>query len=77
MLQHVQRALNREGIVDSCLLILHDWSYYITLDGDEIDDERGVIMEELRTRNNAGCGVPRKLSGPTCTETPAMRTVTS
>ncbi len=46
--------LNREGIIDSCLLILHDWSYFITLDGDEIDNERGVIMEELRTRNNAG-----------------------
>ena len=40
------------GIVDSCLLILHDWSGYLTLDGDEIDKERGVIHEEWRTRNS-------------------------
>lgn len=41
------------NIIDSCLLILHDWSGYITLDGEEIDKERGVIHEEWRTRNNA------------------------
>ncbi len=41
------------GIVDSCLLILHDWSGCLTLDGDEIDKERGVIHEEWRTRNSA------------------------
>ncbi len=45
--------LNREGIIDSCLLILHDWSYFITLDGAEIDKERGVIIEELRSYNDA------------------------
>lgn len=43
----------RPGIVDSCLLILHDWSNAITLEGDEIDKERGVIHEEWRTRGNA------------------------
>ena len=37
------------GIIDSCLLILHDWSGYISLEGDEIDNERGVIHEEWRT----------------------------
>lgn len=45
--------LVRESIIDSCLLVLHDWSYYITLDGDEIDEERGVIIEELRQGYNA------------------------
>ena len=45
--------VTREGVIDSALLILHDWAYYITLDGDEIDNERGVIVEELRTRQNA------------------------
>lgn len=35
--------VTREGVIDSALLILHDWAYYITLDGDEIDNERGVI----------------------------------
>lgn len=43
----------REGVVDSALLVLHDWAYYITLDGDEIDSERGVILNEMRTRNSA------------------------
>lgn len=52
--------LNRESIIDSALLILHDWSYFITLDGAEIDKERGVIVEELRTRNTAGWRIYEK-----------------
>ena len=40
----------RTGLVDSCLLILHDWSGYITLDAEEIDAERKVIHEEWRTK---------------------------
>ncbi len=43
----------RQGIIDSALLILHDWSHFITLKGEEIDSERGVITEELRTRDGA------------------------
>lgn len=43
-----------EKLMDTCLLILHDWSYYLTLDDKEIDDERGVISEEWRTRRNSG-----------------------
>lgn len=43
----------RQGIIDSCLLILHDWSAGIALEDKEIDNERGVITEEWRTRNNA------------------------
>ena len=42
----------RTGLVDSCLLILHDWSGYITLDAEEIDAERKVIHEEWRTKRN-------------------------
>jgi zinc protease len=41
------------GLVDTCLLILHDWSGFIALEKDEIDNERGVILEEIRTRNDA------------------------
>lgn len=44
---------SREGIIDSCLLILHDWSHFIALESEEIDSERGVIMEELRSRDGA------------------------
>ena len=43
----------REGVIDSALLILHDWSHFIALEPEEIDSERGVIMEELRTRDGA------------------------
>ncbi|MEG1586698.1 MAG: insulinase family protein [Bacteroidales bacterium] len=40
------------GLVDSCLLILHDWSGFISLEDAEIDSERAVIHEEWRTRSN-------------------------
>ena len=43
----------RDGVVDSCLLILHDWADDLTLDPKEIDSERGVIHEEWRTSTNA------------------------
>ena len=42
--------LRREGIIDSTLLILHDWSHSLLLTDKEIDKERGVIHEEWRTR---------------------------
>ena len=43
----------REGIVDSCLLILHDWADGLLLEADEIQKERGVIHEEWRLRTSA------------------------
>ena len=43
----------RQGIVDTAMLILHDWSHFIALQLKEIDSERGVIMEELRMRDGA------------------------
>lgn len=39
----------REGIIDSALLVMHDWSCALSLLGEEIDAERGVIREEWRT----------------------------
>jgi len=41
------------GLMDTCLLILHDWCNYLELSAEEIDSERGVITEEWRTRRNA------------------------
>lgn len=38
-------------LLDSCMMVMRDWSYYLTLDADEIDAERGVITEEFYTRN--------------------------
>lgn len=45
--------VTRESVVDSCLLILHDWSNFITLADSAIEKERGVIREEWRTRQDA------------------------
>ena len=43
--------VNVEGAIDSCLWILRDWADGLTLDPEEIDNERGVIHEEWRGRN--------------------------
>ena len=43
----------REGIVDSCLLILFDWADGLLLENEEIEKERGVIHEEWRLRTSA------------------------
>ncbi|WP_066220057.1 M16 family metallopeptidase [Formosa haliotis] len=42
----------KEGLVDTCLTVLHDWSNYLLLTDAEIDAERGVIKEEWRTGQN-------------------------
>lgn len=39
--------------IDSCLLILHDWSNGLLLEDKEIDKERGIINEEWRLRSTA------------------------
>lgn len=38
-----------QGLVDTALLILRDWSSNILLQNEEVDAERGVISEEHRT----------------------------
>ncbi len=51
-----------QSTVDSCILILHDWSNAIALEDEEIDKEREVIVEEWRSRNNAGMRTYKSLS---------------
>lgn len=43
----------RQGIIDTALLIMHDYSGFVSNDPEEIDKERGVIIEEWRTRRTA------------------------
>ncbi len=43
----------RTGIIDSALLVMHDWACALSLLPEEIDAERGVIREEWRTGANA------------------------
>ena len=38
--------VTRDGVIDSCLLILHDWADDLTLSPEEIDKERGVIRND-------------------------------
>lgn len=42
------------GLIDTCLLIMYDWSDFISLTDKEIDAERPVITEEWRTGRDAG-----------------------
>lgn len=42
-----------QALMDSVLLVLHDWSGDILLEEAEIEAERGVIQEEWRQRNDA------------------------
>lgn len=43
--------LVRESFVDSVLMVLHDWSCDISCEQKALDDERGVISEEWRLRD--------------------------
>ena len=45
---------DKEEIIDKSLLILEDWAFNVTFEGEEIDKERGVIVEEKRSRQEAG-----------------------
>jgi len=44
----------KESLVDSSLMILHEWATNVAFTTDEINKERGVIHEEWRTRGGAG-----------------------
>ncbi len=39
--------------IDTALLILYDWATNVSMETDEINAERGVVREELRTRRSA------------------------
>ncbi len=52
--------VTREGIIDTCLLVMHDYSHFVLNEQKEIDNERGVIIEERRTRRNAGWRIYEK-----------------
>ncbi|MCU4177656.1 M16 family metallopeptidase [Carboxylicivirga sp. N1Y90] len=51
-----------KGLLDTCLLVLHDWSNYLLLEEEEIDAERGVISEEWRTRRDAGFRIRNQMT---------------
>lgn len=53
----------REGIIDTALLVMHDYAGFVTNDPAEIDAERGVIIEEWRTRRTASWRMREQLFG--------------
>ncbi len=42
------------GLLDKGLQVLQEWAFKVKFDPEEIDKERGVILEEKRLRSNAG-----------------------
>ena len=44
---------SNQNLMDSVLLVLHDWSGGLLLEAEEIEAERGVIQEEYRARADA------------------------
>lgn len=48
---------DREEIVDTAFEILEDWAHNVSFDGEEIDRERGVVIEEWRLGLGAGSRV--------------------
>jgi zinc protease len=46
--------------ISTSFQILEDWAHNLTLEGDEIDKERGVIIEEWRLRRGAGARMQDK-----------------
>jgi zinc protease len=45
---------DKPDVIDRSFLILEDWAHDVTFDPEEIDKERGVILEEWRTGLGAG-----------------------
>ena len=49
----LQLATDDQEIMDKGMLILQDWAQNVTFDHEEIDKERGVVIEEWRMRSGA------------------------
>ena len=50
----LQLPTDNDEVIDSGFQILRDWAFGIRNDSDEIDAERGVVIEEWRGRRGAG-----------------------
>ena len=50
----LQVPTDKPEVMDKALLILEDWAHNVSFENEEIDKERGVVMEEWRLRRGAG-----------------------
>lgn len=53
---------DKKGLVDTCIMVLHDWANGLALETKELDAERGVITEEWRQRRNAQFRIHNKIA---------------
>ncbi len=44
----LQMPTDRQGLIDSAFLIMEDWAHNVTMSTEEINKERGVVIEEWR-----------------------------
>ncbi len=56
----LQVPTEKPEILDRAFLILEDWAHGVTFDPAEIDKERGVVIEEWRSRRGAGARMQDK-----------------
>ena len=54
--------MDNETLLDSCLLILHDWCNEVSFTNEEIEAERGVITEEWRQVNDANARIRNQIA---------------
>jgi len=57
----LQVPTDKPEVIEKALLILEDWAHNVSLETEEIDKERGVVMEEWRLRRGAGARTTDKL----------------
>ena len=57
----LQVPTDKPEVMDKALLVLEDWAHNVSFETDEINKERGVVMEEWRLRRGAGARTTDKL----------------
>ena len=78
----IQIPTDSSEVMASAFQILEDWAHGLTLDPEEIDQERGVVIEEWRMRRGAGARIqdqqfPVIVRGSRYAERPIIGTVES
>jgi zinc protease len=57
----LQIPTDKSEVMDKAIQILEDWAHNVSFETEEIDKERGVVMEEWRLRRGAGARTTDKL----------------
>jgi len=57
----LQVPTDKPEVLDKAMQVLEDWAHKVSFDNEEIEKERGVVMEEWRLRRGAGARTTEKL----------------